>query len=75
MWGIKAPGALSFRPLPKLMRQALKRRYRFMGGLERVCTTSTASSFFGLGGLLISSSLGVMGVCAPLGVSEANGPL
>ena len=56
------------------MQQQLSSRHLFIGGLERVWTISVASSVLGLGGLLISSSLGVFGVWAPLG-ADAEGPL
>jgi len=38
-----------------------------MGGLFHVRISPTASSLLGVGGLLISSSLGVFGVCTPDG--------
>ena len=75
MYGISAPGALSFKPLPKHIKQALRRRYLFIGGLESVCMASAASSIFGEGGRLISSSFGVMGSWTPLGVKGVWAPV
>lgn len=75
MYGIKAPGALSFRPLAKHMQQQESSLHLFIGGFFRVWTTSATSIAAGLGDLLISRSpFGAFGVWAPLGVGVIDGP-
>lgn len=69
IYGINAPGAESFNPLPKFSKQTDSILNLFIGGLEKLCMASTLlSSFRGVVGRLISSSDGVGGVRVPDGV-------
>jgi hypothetical protein len=56
-------------PLAKYIKQQLKILHFVIGGLFHVRISPTASSPLGVGGQLISSSFGVFGVCAPVGVA------
>jgi hypothetical protein len=56
-------------PFAKYIKQQLKILHFVSGGLFHVLMSPTASSLRGVGGLLISSSYGVFGVCAPAGVA------
>lgn len=69
IYGINAPGAASFRPLAKFSRQTDAILNLFMGGLEKLCITSTPSCGLpvGLGGLLISRSFFACGDWDPEG--------
>jgi len=70
MCGMRAPGAESFRPLLKPMRHDAKRRHLFIGGFDRVMTTSVASRepLLGEGGRDRSGSSGALsvGFCGPV---------
>ena len=57
MYGIRAPGALSFIPLPKFMRHTARNLHRFLCGSHTLGTTWTDSGAGELGRLLSRSAV------------------